>query len=356
MNDNSNQVLNGLSKLVNKDNIKSDINIEEIEKNLINKGILPGHEPDTIFVKELEKIPPVEEFKPKFGNDDKTEELEMDQDDEVEEEATIPTYKNDIYGSYKPEQSEPSMYNNLSPRNQNQQSHQQTQQQTQQPQLSKLFENDNSEPEESFMSEMQGGRTNDEEKHNKIRYAMSNMGINPHSSFLEREKKEDAKSAMLEEIDFLRDELLSCHYSIERIPHVTQKSSYEEIESILRLLRHKSDRIKYCEFAESFLMLGAYGLEEIFNGKNNWFGYKPDLTGWSNHVDIKLRRMRHDTSQLVSQAMHDYNIGPGARILLELVPNAIIYSRQKKQTYSEPKINEDENLNSSFSRLRDLKL
>ena len=105
------------------------------------------------------------------------------------------------------------------------------------------------------------------------------------------------------------------------------------------MLRHKNDHTRYCSFAEEFLLFGAYALEELFDGKRTFFSrYQPDLTGWHNHVNVKLKRMRHDTGQLVSAVMQDYNIGPGARVLLELIPSAVIYSKMRKQQYSQPSL------------------
>jgi hypothetical protein len=162
----------------------------------------------------------------------------------------------------------------------------------------------------------------------------------------------DSKLAMLEEIDFIRSELIETGNSVTGIEHVIQSSSYAAIESTLRLLRHKSDRIKYCTFAEEFLLMGAYAMEEAFNGERDWFGYKPDLTGWSLGMGSKFRRMRHDTSQIVSGIMHDYNISPAARILLELGPSAVLYSRQKAR--NKESLQDDDRLASSIKNLRDI--
>jgi hypothetical protein len=83
--------------------------------------------------------------------------------------------------------------------------------------------------------------------------------------------------------------------------------------------------------------MGAHGLEELFDGKRMWFDkYQPDLTGWHNNVNTKLKRMRHDTGQIVSSIMHDYNISPSVRILMELVPNMILYSNQRKEQHGQP--------------------
>jgi hypothetical protein len=117
--------------------------------------------------------------------------------------------------------------------------------------------------------------------------------------------------------------------------------------------RHKNDRTRYCSFAEEFVLFGAVALEELFDGKRTWFGhYQPDLTDWHNQVNVKLRRMRHDTSTLVSGVMNDYNIGPGARILLELVPNMFLHSRNRKRQAGASSLFSDSMMIEAAERLR----
>lgn len=162
------------------------------------------------------------------------------------------------------------------------------------------------------------------------------MGADPDFSF-EQEKLEDQKTAMLEEIDSLWTSLLDEDIDLTRITQPDQDSSYDEVKTVLKMLRYKNDRSRYCSFAEEFLLFGAYGLEELFDGQRTWFGrYRPDLRGWHSSVNVKLRRMRHDTSTLMSSVMGHFNIGPAARLILELVPNMVLHSKMRKQQYGAP--------------------
>lgn len=171
----------------------------------------------------------------------------------------------------------------------------------------------------------------------------------------EKEKREDIKAAMLSEIDSLMSTLAEEDVDLTRIPRVDRNSSYEEVEVVMKMLRHKNDHTRYCSFAEEFLLFGAYALEDLFDGKRTWFGrYQPDLTGWHNHVNVKLKRMRHDTGQLVNGVMQDYNIGPGARVLLELLPNMVLYSKTKSEQHSQPGLFSDESMSASHLNIRNL--
>lgn len=170
-----------------------------------------------------------------------------------------------------------------------------------------------------------------QDAHSRMKSAMNEFGVEKVDYGFDKERKDDLRSAMLEEIDCLREELENCNIKLDGITIPTTNSSDGEIESCLRILRKKSDRHKYCTYAEEGILMLAHGIEELFDGHNSFFGYRPNMRGWSVNVENKLRRMKYDTSKLVTQVMHDYNVGPGTRLLLELVPNAILYSIRKSK-------------------------
>jgi hypothetical protein len=147
---------------------------------------------------------------------------------------------------------------------------------------------------------------------------------------IDEEEEEDDKNVLLEQIDMLRDSLEDDGVSLINVPQVTKSNSMSEIQNVYKVLRIKNDRNRYCSFAEELILSGAYGLEYLFDGKNEWLGRKPDLVGWSNTVRIKLRRCRFQTSTLIKDIMQDYNMGSGWQLLLELIPSMFLYSRQKK--------------------------
>ena len=183
--------------------------------------------------------------------------------------------------------------------------------------------------------------TREQERRSHIDAVMDDIGANANFSF-ENEKREDEKYQMLEEIDSLIISLKRDDIDLTRIPNVDRNSKYEEVEGVLRILRFKSDRRRYSSLANEFLLFGAHALEDLFDGERVWFGRcQPDLTGWHNEVQVKLRRMDHDTSTLMSSVMADYHIGPGARILMELIPNAFLYSKARKKQQGQPALFND---------------
>jgi hypothetical protein len=170
---------------------------------------------------------------------------------------------------------------------------------------------------------------------------------------VEKEKEEDEKSRKLEGIESLREILEDEGENLSRIPHVTAVSSMEEIDSVYKMLNLKNDRKRCCTFAEEGILLGAHAVEWAFDGEKNYFGHRPDMTDWHKSVQAKLRRMRHDTSNVVSQVMQHYNLGSGTRILLELIPSMFLYSRMRKSQHKDTLAVSDSEYDSALNRLRD---
>jgi hypothetical protein len=304
-------IVRGLSDIVNLDNIKPGIDLKELEKQMINGGIMTEKtkDPTDRFNDELQDIS--KKLGISFG----------DIDDSTIEPVTIDQQSSSSSSDgYQPH---PQLKRSPSPPRQNR-----------------------------FAPSNLQSRTIEQERRQHID-SVIRTGDNYIS--IEKEKKEDDKYAMLAEIDSLMASLVDEDIDLSRIPVVNRHSPCDEVESVLKILRHKSDHTRYCSFAEEFIMFGAYALEELFDGQRTWFGrYQPDLTGWHNSVHIKMRRMRHDTGQLVSGVMQDYNIGPGARVLLELVPNMIVYSKTRKQQHSQPGLFSDEAMMVASQKLRDV--
>lgn len=92
----------------------------------------------------------------------------------------------------------------------------------------------------------------------------------------------------------------------------------------------KNDRNRFGTFGEEIILLGCKLLENVFDGKRVYFNSRPDLTGWSDTARTKLVRSRYHTSMIISNFIANKNITPTFRLLLELVPNAILYANRKK--------------------------
>lgn len=157
-------------------------------------------------------------------------------------------------------------------------------------------------------------------------YSGENSDVN-----FEREHEEDMKAILLEDIDELRAELATDGVDLSRIPIVNQDSPMNLVKSVHQILRKKYDRKRCNTLGNEVILAGAQGLGYLFDGKRRIGPYAPCLEGWHNTVRPKLRRMRYETSTIVSGIMQEYNIGPIGRLLLELVPSAFLYSNMRKE-------------------------
>lgn len=175
--------------------------------------------------------------------------------------------------------------------------------------------------------------TEEQEHRQHINSVMSDMRT-PVVSF-DAAKEHDDKLLLLAEIDELKNQLSAIGADISNVGAVGPHSSMDDIKTVRNVLRLKDDRHKYSQLANELIMLGAHAVEELFNGERVWLGrYRPDMRGWHNHVQVKLRRMQYDLSNFTGSIVQDYNIGSSTRLFMELIPSAILYSKQKSTSMS----------------------
>jgi hypothetical protein len=282
---NDKNILRGLSSLVNAEQIRPDVDLAAIERSMVSNGFIEAkieqHSSDK-FEEELDRL-----------TNDLGIDLVSAPDVEVQR-SSVEEYEEYEEPKYAPEMHPSKILN-------------------------------------------QGGdlhkKTLEQERRKHIGSVIRDLGDDDGEVYsFEKEKREDMKAIMLENIETLLDALKSEKVNVDNSYNVDHTSSYEEVEMVFKKLQHKMDRIRYCTLAEEFIIWGAQSLGSLFDGEKVWFGrYRPDLVGWDNHVNVKLRRMRHDTSTVVNNIMNDYNIGPIPRLLLELVPNAVMYSNDKSK-------------------------
>jgi hypothetical protein len=184
--------------------------------------------------------------------------------------------------------------------------------------------------------------TIEEQKQDKLNHVLRDIDERGVEFNIDKEREEDDKSSLLEQIDMLKITLEDDGIDISNVPQISKSSNMKDIQNIYKILRLKNDRNRYCSFAEELILSGAYGLEYLFDGKKDWWGRKPDLTDWSSTVKVKLRRLRYETSTFVSEVMHEYNLSPGFRLALELVPSMFLYSRSRRISQTDNLVNDNQ--------------
>lgn len=172
-------------------------------------------------------------------------------------------------------------------------------------------------------------KTRDEHLQTSITKVMQDV---PKMNFdMEQEIEEERKNSLLEQIEALRDDLNELGVSVDGSQYyVSYDAPLKRIEEVHRRLTFKYNKLKYNSIAEEALVAGASLLELIFNGKHEYFGVKPDITGYSDVVKSKLKRIRVETSTAVSRFVAKNNVGVVPRLMMELLPSLITQSQRRK--------------------------
>jgi hypothetical protein len=192
----------------------------------------------------------------------------------------------------------------------------------------------------------QGGErvTNEQERRRHINSVVSDIRGETRTTFgVERERVQDIKASKLEQIGQLRMTLEEEGIDCGGVNNPQPDSPMEEIDSVLNILRLKNDRNRYSSLAEEVILGFAEGVETVFDGSRTvpLIGWRPDYTGYHNTVNIKLHRMRFETSQVVGNIIQKYNVGPTARIAMELLPSFFLYPRQQTKQRGTPGLSSD---------------
>lgn len=180
-----------------------------------------------------------------------------------------------------------------------------------------------------------------------------NQSTNDITDSLTREREIDGKIRKLEQIESLRQSLIEDNVNIKRIPNVSLENPINEIDEVLKYLMVINDNKQCSSLAEEIILVGARGAGYVFNGKRRVFNQRPDLTDWYKTVAVKLRHHRHDTSMLVSRVMKKYNIGPGWRIAIQLVPSMFYHSSIRSKRTERDYISDSE-YNDALGTIREL--
>ncbi len=316
-NSNRPYILGGLSSIVNPANVNPSRDLMDIEKQMVNSGIIKEAEmtdPGALLSKDMQKLSST------FGLSYDTPKKKAPRPAAEEEAPEVEiTSQVKTASSSEPATIFPTSYPTYSSMDKS-------------PSKKQDEESSSESEEESFWPSKSSSelsrRTKEQQKSQQISRIMGDGG-EEYGFDLERE--EDERAMMIAEIDELCVQLAN-EIDLKHIPTIDDDTSMEQISRILRLLRRKNETLRLCGFAEESVLFLVHTLEDFFDGEKVWLGrYKPDLRGWNNHVGMKLRRMRYDVREVMSQVMGSVGINSWFRIALELIPNAFLYSKMKKQ-------------------------
>ena len=309
----------GMSSIFNKDEISNNVNSKNAEKELISNSL--DLDELEVFNDDLLSYNPLNEYNNIIDNiiENKPEMSQPLQINNVPLHST--TYSDDDYSDgYDDVPSYNNNAENKYPReDRNSFSYKLTQEQTNQKIVDKVLNFSNDSENDQF-----------------------NFNIDD-------ENREDMKLTLLEKIDNLIEELEDDGINLDKIPKVDYTSNLEKIEYVAKLLMLKSNRNRYSGLGEEFILAMAGGLEILCDGKREFLGIKPNLVGYSDVVKVKLRRVKNETSQIVSNVVEKYEMSPILTLLIELIPGLFLHSRRRaNQVYD----NLYTDLNDDISEIR----
>jgi len=290
----------GMSSIFNKDETKNDVNLKSVEKEFIKKS-LDIDEDDTIN-NELLTYNPINEYKNLIN-----EITENKKEDSIDDDM--------------------SEYNEIIE-----------------------FATPNIQQMKSYDDDDFSYKLTQEQTNQKIVDKVLNFSNTNNSDFnIDDENREDLKLTLLEKIDNLTEELEDDGVNLNKIPKVDYHSDLDKIEYVAKLLMLKSNRNRYSNLGEEFILAVAGGLEILCDGKREFLGVKPNLVGYSDVVKVKLRRVKNDTSQIVSNVVEKYEMSPIMTLLIELVPSLFLHSRRRSNQIYDNLYND---LNEDISEIR----
>mgnify|MGYP007066194340 FL=1 len=215
------------------------------------------------------------------------------------------------------------------------------------------FEGNHSIRRPAYQERMDGEPDPDFDRRQHIDSVMNEFSKEARTSYsaLERQKMLDTKTGKIEQIIQIMTTLKEANIDCSSIKIPPADSSIEEIDSVLYILQLKNDRDRYATIAEELMIGFAENvIERVFDGKRKFpIVGAVDYTDYHTSVAMKMYRMRGETSQIVGQTIQKYNIGPGTRILLDLLPGFFLYptrNRKKKNIglKDDPAFNTSEDL------------
>lgn len=154
---------------------------------------------------------------------------------------------------------------------------------------------------------------------------------------LSQERDIDTKTSKLERIEMLRLMLEDDGIDCKNIKKLDINSSMVEIDSTLNLLKMRNDHSRFSTIAEEVIQTMAQGIETVLNGQNRIpiINMTPDYTGLSATMQVKMHRLRDETSAVVEDVVRSAGLGPKARLMFELIPTLFLYpinnARQKNK-------------------------
>lgn len=158
------------------------------------------------------------------------------------------------------------------------------------------------------------------------------------NNIIEEEKRQERRERMLNEI-MNYTEILELDGSVDmsRLPVISNDSPDDVVESAHRIYKYKANQVKYRGIGNEFVMMGISLLEEVFDGNTVYLGrFRPNLKGYSKVMNAKLSRLAPVTGELTADIVQSVNPSPTFMLAAEILPSMFMYSQRQAEKSQQP--------------------
>lgn len=157
------------------------------------------------------------------------------------------------------------------------------------------------------------------------------------------------KTQSLSKIKSLMGSLESEGIDCSNIPVLDDSSDLAKIEAVLNRLRIINDSNRATTIVEEVLVGAANVVEYVLDGTQKIPGtdFAPDYTNYPKTLEVRLRSMRYETSEIISNIVETHHMGSVSKLILTLLPGFLLYPRVNKQSTVKNSIAEDARIGKS---------
>lgn len=108
-----------------------------------------------------------------------------------------------------------------------------------------------------------------------------------------------------------------------QIPSVSDAPDIETLRLIKGILVRKTRKLQSNSIIEDILFMTLKGVEQLFDGKTEVFGAKPNLKGLTKALTLKFRNQRQHFSSMLEETCERYGVGPNSKLIAQMTISSI---------------------------------
>lgn len=126
----------------------------------------------------------------------------------------------------------------------------------------------------------------------------------------------------------LRDALIDQNVNVTFASNLSL-DDHEQLLKIYNQLKTTSCNLSNKKMIEESIILISYIADSVFDGSREFFGLKPNLSGWFTKVSTIVKVSLKDSIAKMAELATKYPSNPFLEIVLTLSSNALLYSMNK---------------------------